>query len=307
MKKTIRHSILGLILALCGLFSQVATVSAVDTSLVPVDPKSVGSTLEVHIYDNGRMVLHGAQVVQVAGTTFYARSTWGSSSMRWVVRTDDTTRVIRRFGTETTIAEIKVGDILSIEGDFMASSDSLSVVAKKITDWSLSTDKIEFAGTITSIATSTTTFDIKTSAGNKITVVTNGSTSIIKGVIGISFDKLGIGERITSATGVYNHVSRVLTADTIRVYQDKSIFKPRNFEGTLQSLSGQSLPATMTVSVGGKSYIVELPTNTVILNAKKAPTTLKRFFADDKVRFYGAIKQDNLTVIVAEVVRNMDL
>ncbi|MEN9614313.1 MAG: hypothetical protein RLZZ347_620 [Candidatus Parcubacteria bacterium] len=306
MKTTVLSRFLALIFSVFALFLSAHTVLAVDT-LTPIDPKSVGSTLEVHITDDGKIVLHGAQIIQSAGTTFYARSNWGGSYMRWVIRTDENTKVTRRFGTETTIAEIKPGDIVSAEGDFMATSDSISVVAKKVKDWSLASDKVEFGGVVTTIATSSTQFEIKTSAGNRIIISTTPDTSIIKGVIGIGFSQIKVGDKITNATGVYNHVSKVLNADALRVYQDKSVFLPRNFEGTIVNITGSSLPATMTVMIGTKNYTVELTDKTEVLNRKKVAVSLKRFFADDSVRLYGAIKQDNLTTITAEVVRNLDL
>ena len=289
------------------LFVGVTGAFAVENPLATVDPKSVGSTLEVHITDDGKMILHGAQVIQVAGTTFYARSMWGNSSMRWIVRTDENTKVTRRFDTSTSVAEIRPGDIISVEGEFLAGSDSISVVAKKIKDWSLATDKAEFAGVITTISTTTTAFTIKTASGNVLTVAVGPSTSIIKGVIGASFDRLSVGERVTSATGSYNHVTKLLTADAIRLHQDQSVFKPRNFQGTLRSISGTTLPAVMVLTISGKNYTVEMNEKTEVMNRKKAAVGLKRFLIDDTVRIYGTIKKDNLTTIVAEVVRNVDL
>lgn len=306
MNKQVPTIFLALLWGIFMLGLSVHSVFAVDT-LAPVDPKTVGSTLEVHITDGGKMVLHGTQIIQVAGTTFYARSNWGNSSMRWMIRADESTKVLRRFDTEATLADIKPGHIVSVEGDFLASSDSISVMAKKIKDWSLATDKVEFNGIVTARATTTTSLDIKTSAGDKVTIAVTDSTSIVKGVIGIAFEKVAVGDKITFASGVYNHVTKVLTADSIKVHQDKSLFYPRNFEGTIVNITGSSLPATMTVMIGTKNYTVELTDKTEVLNRKKEKASIKRFFAEDTIRLYGSIKQDNLTTIVAEVVRNLDL
>ena len=84
------------------------------------------------------------------------------------------------------------------------------------------------------------------------------------------------------------------------------MFAPRNFEGTLKSISGTTLPATLVVTVSGTDYTVYLAKTTVVLKKNRSAATLGRFVVDDTVRFYGAIRQANFTEIDAEIVRDLN-
>ena len=58
-------------------------------------PRSVGSTLEVMISDNGKAVVRGAKVTDVSGSTITAQTMWDASSITWTVRTDGDTDFLR--------------------------------------------------------------------------------------------------------------------------------------------------------------------------------------------------------------------
>lgn len=90
------------------------------------------------------------------------------------------------------------------------------------------------------------------------------------------------------------------------MYQDKSIFVERNFQGTLKSVSTVVLPATLVVTVGATDYTVYLADSSSVLRNNRKPTTLSRFVVGDTVRFYGAIRETNFEEIDAEVVRDLN-
>ena len=109
-----------------------------------------------------------------------------------------------------------------------------------------------------------------------------------------------------SAPGTYDYPTNTLTASSVDVYQSKSIFTSRNFEGTLKSICGTALPAVLTVTVGGTDYTAYLPDKSAVLKSNKSATSLTRFVVGDTVRLYGKIRQANLTEIDADTVRDLN-
>ena len=279
-------------------FSQVVTPTP--------DPRSVGSTLELHINDNGKITISGAQVMQKAGTTLYVRLTWGTTFMRWTIFTNANTSFVRRFGGQIAAPDISVGDFISVEGDFLAGTDTLTITASKIKDWSLGNEPNSFSGTVSSIATGNTTFVLQT-AGAAVTVNTNSGTSFTKGLLTVSFHDLRAGDKIIRTAGSFDVAKSILIADSVEIYQDKSVFTARNFEGTLKSLTATMLPTEMRVTSEGKEYTVYVPASATILTKARNLVSLSRFIIGDTVRFYGSIRQNDLSAVDAIVVRNISL
>ncbi|MEI6345912.1 MAG: hypothetical protein WCO79_01645 [bacterium] len=308
MKKAINVAVvLGLSVSILAGFAPFAQAQV----LAPVyDPRPFGSTLEVHVNDNGSVSVQGARVEQVSGTTIFCKVYWGVSFIRLTVRTNDKTIFEKRFGQAVTVKEISVGDFISVNGDLFEGSNSLDVVAKKVKNWSLQTLEEGFSGTITDLGTSTPTqlaYVLNSKTRGKITLLVASSTPVNKGTLVLSTSVLGVGSKITSATGVYNNLQKTLEVQTIRIYQDMSIFKPRNFEGVVKNLEGSSLPANMVVTVAGVDYTLPLADGVSILNNKKEPFSIARFIKGDKVRFYGVIRETAPNMVDATVLRNISL
>lgn len=273
-----------------------------------VDPHSVGSTLELHIDDNSQMVVEGLRVIQKAGSSLFTRVEFGNAYVRITVVTNSATVVTRRFGGKISVADISPEDILSVRGDFLAGSDSLMISAKTIKDWSLQKEPNDFSGTITSVSGGGTDFNLlDDDSGKTIKVHVGESTDVVRGVIFIKRDELKVGDKIVRASGSYDVPNNFLDAARIDAYQDPSIFVSRNFQGTLKSLSGTTLPITAVVSAEGKEYTVYLSKDATILNKIRSNVSLSRFLVGDVIRFYGAIRKTDLTAIDASLVRNISL
>ena len=138
------------------------------------------------------------------------------------------------------------------------------------------------------------------------TVRVGASTPIKKGARSVLFTDIAVGDKVLSVSGTYDYETGVLTATALEIFQDKTIFTPRNFEGTLKSISGTTLPATLVVTVAGTDYTVYLAKGASVLKKNRSAATLGRFVVDDAVRFYGAIRQANFTEVDAEVVRDLN-
>lgn len=76
---------------------------------------------EVHIANNGLVLLRGARVISVSGSTIHVGLSWGSSDMPWAVATTYNTKFLTSKGEKATIGDIAVGDIIRVTGKLSAS------------------------------------------------------------------------------------------------------------------------------------------------------------------------------------------
>ena len=139
-----------------------------------------GSSLEVHINDNGSVLVRGAKVTAVSGTTITALTEWNGASMSWNINTDTATKFIELKNRQSSVGDVKVGDFISFSGNLMAGS-TFTVQAKQMKNWSVSPKvKTTIEGKIEAIpgTTAPTTFTLK--AGDKVyTVKVATNTSVL--------------------------------------------------------------------------------------------------------------------------------
>ena len=100
---------------------------AAAEGVAPAAPAE-GSTplrpLEMHIANNGLVLLRSAKVVSVQGNTIMVSTAWGSADFTWTVRTDTShfetrsfgTRFIDRDGKKGSLSGINVGSVVTITG-----------------------------------------------------------------------------------------------------------------------------------------------------------------------------------------------
>ncbi|MFA6535894.1 MAG: hypothetical protein WCT25_00510 [Candidatus Paceibacterota bacterium] len=255
----------------------------------------------------GSIKLGGVKVVQVAGTTFYARTTWGNSFIRYIIKTDSDTVFTRHFGGPAVVGEVVADHFLNLEGYLDASSDTISIKAKTIQNLSLNDEKSAFSGKVKSLNLANSQFTLTDKTKGDITVALGSDTSIIRNGRVIDRSILKVGDTITKADGTYDIPKKILTAKNLEVYLNRSMFWPKNFQGVLRRLDSTTLPTQATIAIAGTDYTVKLPTDILILDNKKNKTKLGRYLEGDTVRVYGAIQEDDFSLIIAEVIRNIDL
>lgn len=291
----------GVILLLAG--AQAA--SALIMPSIP-SPSTVGSPLSLTIEDDGDTVLQGARITQITGTTIFAAQYWGLLPVRWIIRTDPKTLLTHRFGNPIVFSQLSLGDFVSAEGTFNGGSDTLGMDAKSIKDWSVSTEGSSFAGMVASAPDQNGAFILTLGDGNTVLVKPKPGASVVRGVVAIISSVIAQGDRVLAATGVYNHLDRSLDASTIKIFQDKKKFAPRNFEGTLVRLDGTALPTLMLMKTDEGEYRVYLSDKTEIMKKNRAKTNLVRFVVGDTLRFYGAVREADWSAVDAEVVRTLE-
>jgi hypothetical protein len=275
--------------------------------LFAVTPAFAAALPEIHIMADGSFSAKNVVVYQKSGTTLFCRGTWGNSFVRFTVLTVPDTipaLIVRNHGGTTTVDEIQEGDLVSIQGTLVPAADSLQINAKKIVDFNLNKEPKTFSGTIKSVDINVGTFVLPTKLFGAVTVVA-GTSTITKGVRIITPAELVKGDKVLSVSGSYDYTTNTLAADAIIIYQDKSVFVPRTFAGTVRSIAGTTLPTSVILDTPTASYTVYLPAGVQVLS-NHADTTLSRFAAGDKVRVFGAIRPTNLADIDASVIRDLN-
>lgn len=273
----------------------------VDIANLPKPPATIS------VSEKGEVKVKNAVVFHIISNTLFIRTNWDNAYIRWTIRTDNNTQIIKKFDGTASLSEIKVGHILNIDGNLVTGSESMDMKATFIRDLSLENEDGSFSGTVYNSDGGGKVLTLKTKNKKDITVTMDSDTVVKKGNININPSKIKTGDIVLGVSGIYHQPSETIKAKSIEIYQDKKVFAPRNFQGKLKSLSSTNLPTNAIVTVGSIDYTVVLGEKTQVLNNKKSNTKLNRFVEGDIVRFYGSIKEGAETTVDAEIIRNLDL
>ncbi len=262
-----------------------------------------GSTLEVHIYDNGKVLVRGAKVTGVAGNVISAYTTWGSVTLNWAVNADAGAKIIRKYGGISSISEISVGDFISFHGNMVTTVGSpLTVNADIVKDWSIQNRGASMNGMVKSVDSAGMKFVLSHEDKADVTVMVTSSTKIMKGdAVGV-FADITVGAKV-SVRGTLNTLTNTLTADMVKVNVPK--VERTVVGGTIKSLSVTASPMTLVMTSGDKDYTVNIASDASILNALWLRISLSTLRVGDSVQVYGMVNT-NMT-IDATVVRDTTL
>lgn len=101
--------------------------SAEAVSPVQVQKTLKAPMLEVHIANNGLVLLRGARVIALSGNIIRVGMTWGTSDVTWSAATHYNTRFLTSDGQKETLGDIKVGDFVTVTGQLIASGKEPTV------------------------------------------------------------------------------------------------------------------------------------------------------------------------------------
>lgn len=270
--------------------------------------RAAGSTLEVHFFDDGNVLVRGAKVTGISGSVVNASNVWGSVTLNWAVKTDQTTNIVRRAGGNSSLSEISVGDIVSFQGMLDTGIVSpLTVNAKVLKDWSIQKIRAAFSGTVRSVSASTTSFMLTHESRGDVNVLVASSTVITKGSASATFGDIVVGARV-SVRGLLNTVLNTLASDEVKIRIPEPSPKGHiktTLEGTLTSFASTTAPTSFVLHAGSRDYTVRVDGSTSVLNSLWLRTPLSNFHVGDRVRVYGTVNAD-LTVD-ATVVRDTSI
>ncbi len=175
-----------------------------------------GTGVEVNIGSNGSALVRGAKVTSVSGSTIGADTSYGSSILNWLVKTDSTTKFTANKGSTTGLAHIAVGDLVSFQGSLDQAVSGLTVNAKAVKDWTQVESNKNISGIVTSISTTLGSFLL--SHDNATTTVQTNSATIFKLSNGTaaSFADLFLNAKV-KVIGLFNASSSILTATSVDI------------------------------------------------------------------------------------------
>lgn len=298
---------LGVVSASAILVFGAASVAFAQSSATPASPAAAGTTLEVHISNEGTALVRGAKVTSVGSSTINATQTWGSYSQSWVVKVGPGTEFTRRYGGASSLGEITVGDYVSFSGPLDSTQSVGMVNAKVVKDFSIQKVNTSFSGTVASVNASSTTFVLTTKERGNIVVQVSNTTTIKKGSFNASFSDITVGQKISKTYGVWDTIAGTLAANEVHLYVNEHLLQKRTFEGKLSSVAGSTTPTTFTYTVGSTMYTVNLAANTTLLSRGWNPITVGQLHSGDTIRIYGAVQAADMSKLDAYVVRDTSI
>ena len=102
----------------------VRTKSALSGAVAQRPPQ-----LEIHVANNGLVLLRGALVTAVSGTTLTLEGAWGKAQFVWEVQTDTQTKFFRTNGSVGALTDIHVGDTVMATGNIDSSESHPTIRA----------------------------------------------------------------------------------------------------------------------------------------------------------------------------------
>lgn len=161
-----------------------------------------GSTLEVHILNNGKVLVRGAKVTAVKSDSIEAFTSWGSINLNWVVNVMLDSQMIKKSGGKSSISEIVVGDYISFQGTLVTTSSSPIIVnASVVKNWSVKNNtpvRTTIEGQLKSMTTTSLPSSIVVKKGDKeYTVNITTDTSVLNSLwLKTSLSSFNIGDKI---------------------------------------------------------------------------------------------------------------
>src|SRR3989344_3776511 len=174
--------------------------------------------VEVAITDSGNVLVRGAKVTAISGSTITAVTTAGASTLTWTVTTDGSTSFVTSTGSGSSLAQISVGDTISFAGAL--SGSGLSVKATAVKDWTLGANERSIVGTVQSVNSAGNSLTITNGKDNdndnkKVTTIQFTASTVISGA-GTTFGSIVAGDKV-KATGTVNADGTILTATAVTV------------------------------------------------------------------------------------------
>lgn len=196
-------------------FISAVIASAAIGAFAGIASADSGLGVSVDVGANGNALVRGAQVTAVSDTQVDAKTSWGSTVLSWVVKTDADTEYVGTNGKNMARSDIAVGDTVSFRGSVDQTVSGLTVKAKMVKDWTKAEAKTKMSGVVSSINSSVGSFVI-TNGNSTTTVQTNNSTDFeVNGKDG-SFADLYLNAKV-KLRGMLNASSSVFTANEVEI------------------------------------------------------------------------------------------
>ena len=180
--------------------------------------------VEVAINASGNVLVRGAKVTGISGSTLTVTTTAGASTLSWAVTTDGSTAFVTSAGAGSSLAQISVGDTVSFAG--VLTGTGLNVKATAVKDWTIGANQRSSSGIVTGVNGTSTSLTLGNGNGKdndndkdnktRATIQLTGSTVIMLNGATTTFAAIQTGDKV-KATGTMNEGGTVLTATSVTV------------------------------------------------------------------------------------------
>jgi len=194
-------------------FAPLQTLADTTNNALTIRPVLPG--LEVSIRGNGNVLVRGAKVASISGSTVTATTTWGSANITWTIRATSSTTIIRYQEGRASLADVRVGDVISFSGTIDQTQGPFTVNAKVIRDWSLPDYSATVRGIVTTVDQANLRFTVLVGS-TTITVVATSTTAITENGEASNFSAISVNDSI-KATGSYTASTTTLVASKIMI------------------------------------------------------------------------------------------
>ena len=114
-------------------FESLYKAGSAQAYAVPVSgTPSTTRVLEMHVANNGSIYIQGAVVTAVQGSTVVASFTWGSVTFACNIESSYMTSVLLHDGTKIALADLGVGDHITVTGDINVNAAQPTIDAQVI-------------------------------------------------------------------------------------------------------------------------------------------------------------------------------
>jgi hypothetical protein len=112
----------------------------VAMAAAPASAAHLMGSLEIHIANNGLVLLRSATVEAVDGNTVTLSTSWGAEHMHWTVRTNGSDYEVHHYGTQfldsagrpSTVADLHVGGLVTVTGMLDQNASDPTIAANTV-------------------------------------------------------------------------------------------------------------------------------------------------------------------------------
>ncbi len=158
---------------------------------------------------NNEAHMTGAKVTAVSAPSL----TVSYRNHSYTITTDNSTKIVRRFGAQSSLNQVSVGDHINVAGTWTDTSKT-TVLAKLIRDGSIQEKNDTFVGTVSSLTSNG--FVLQTMNRGQQTVSTTSTTKIVdrKGMT-LALSSIVVNDKV-KVDGLWDRTLKTVTATTIR-------------------------------------------------------------------------------------------
>lgn len=129
-----------------------------------VNAEEVGSSLS--IAPSGQIIVKGARVVSVYGSTIVAETGWGVAKLSFAVQTSGSTRFVPELSSVQALSAIRPGHTISFSGELSGSLARPTVLATVVKDTELVQESVAMNGMVKSVDAESSTFVLAGTSGD---------------------------------------------------------------------------------------------------------------------------------------------